>query len=457
MNEVSLDLTKRIPAYLLEAALFVEKRLHRAGFEAYLVGGSVRDLLIAEKGILNKKISDLDFTTNATPAEVKKVFSRVIPVGEEFGTVLVLFKHIPIEVTTYRTEGKYHDGRRPENIEFGKTLEEDVLRRDFTINGMAYSLSNKTILDYVGGIEDLKNKTIRTIGNPLERFREDGLRPIRGCRIMANLGFSMDPDTEAAIGQSLDVVQKVAPERFYDEWSKTLYMEAKEVYWEALRKTGIFGLFFGEFETLQQNEIRWGHLVDVIQHSRPTNMGVYCAHFFYFELKETSSLVLNNRLTQSSFVRSFFQKNRFPNKYQLLCVELVFSPLLDFLEHSDAADIDAGRLKKILSQIERRFWFDHMRFVKEVIYPGYKKEGDLERYAESMRKVIRLLREITREKAPLYIKDLRIDGNDLKALGFEGKEIGAALKKLLDIVIVEPGKNSPESLKEIAVELKDGK
>ncbi len=442
--EYRQNLANRIPPHLLEAARYVEHKLEQAGYEVFLVGGSVRDLLI------EKRISDLDYTTNATPEEVKKVFPRVVPVGEEFGTVLVLFRHIPIEVTTYRTEGTYSDGRRPEKIEFGKSLEEDVMRRDFTINGMAYSLKSKTIHDYVGGMEDLKRKVVRTIGDPVERFGEDGLRPIRGCRIMANLGFSMDPETETAIEKSLGIVKKIAPERFYDEWSKTIKMRAKNRYWNILRKTGIFSLFFSEFKRLNQDETRWQHLIEVIQHSRPTNMGIYCAHFFYFEFKETNSLWLQNREEHANFVRHFFRKNRFPNKYQVLCIELIFSPFLEFLETQDPHDIDPVSIKKILSRIERKRWFDHLRFVKEVIYPGYHKEGNLEHYERSMRKVIRLLRSVLREKSPLYTKDLAVNGNDLIEAGFQGKSIGTVLQRLLGVVLENPSQNRREALLDLA-------
>ena len=152
--------------------------------------------------LLGKKCSDLDFTTDATPQKIMEIFPHNVPVGIEFGTVLVLYGKIKAEVTTYRADLDYQDGRHPNKIIFGKTLKEDVLRRDFTINGMAYDIEQKILFDYVGGLDDLKKKNIRTIGSSIKRFREDGLRPIRAVVLQLLSLFYLISEIFYAIAQS---------------------------------------------------------------------------------------------------------------------------------------------------------------------------------------------------------------------------------------------------------------
>lgn len=436
-----------IPKMAAKAARYIDETLCKHGFECFLVGGSVRDLL------LQRDVSDLDFTTNATPAEMKKIFPKVIPVGEEFGTVLVLYKHIPIEVTTFRTEGKYTDGRRPKHIAFGKSLKEDVMRRDFTINSMAYRFSDQTIHDYVGGKADLEAGIVKTIGTAIERFREDGLRPIRGARIMANLGFTLDPETKKAMSEALDVVEKIAPERFYDEWKKTLLIRAKQNYWNTLKETGIFKLFFPEFDGLNHDPERWSDLLSAIEHSMPRSMGVYTAHFFYFEFHTPHSLSIPEQRRVKDFISRFFKKNRFPIRSQNLCSNLVFSPLLEVFDiaQKNGGDIDSFLLKRALGKIARKEWFSHFRFCKEVIYRIYRSLIDHDPKAARAHEVMaaqtaKIIREVVRQKEAIYINDLAINGNDLKELGFQGKEIGRILQQALEHVLKRPQDNQKSVL-----------
>ena len=164
-----------------------------AGFKAYLVGGAVRDIF------LHKKPHDFDVATNATPQDVMKLFRTVIPTGFEHGTVTVHFEGLEIEVTTFRTESGYSDGRHPDSVNYAATIEEDLARRDFTINAIAADLKNGKIVDPFGGLKDIKSKIIRTVGNPSERFLEDGLRPIRALRFATKIGFSIEKYTYSEI------------------------------------------------------------------------------------------------------------------------------------------------------------------------------------------------------------------------------------------------------------------
>lgn len=205
------------------AAGFVVKMLQIAGYEAYLVGGCVRDTL------LHREPKDFDICTSAEPADVEKLFEKTLAVGAAFGVIIVVLEEYQIEVATFRTDGKYTDGRRPENVSFAKTLKEDVERRDFTINGMAaksfYDVHDSTvfnIVDYVGGQADLARKLIRCIGDPYERFQEDALRMLRAVRFACQLDFTIEEKTFDAIKESAELVRKVSGERVREELIKIL-------------------------------------------------------------------------------------------------------------------------------------------------------------------------------------------------------------------------------------------
>ena len=200
---------------LFVSALPVLQTLKEAGHEAVFVGGSVRDL------VLGKEISDVDIATSATPEEVKSLFSHTVDVGIEHGTVLVLHHHDSYEVTTFRTEGTYQDFRHPDSVTFVRSLEEDLMRRDFTINALAVN-DKEEIVDYFGGIEDLEREIIRCVGNPMERFNEDALRMMRAVRFAGQLGFSIESDTFNAIRTLKANLERVAVERMKVEFEKMI-------------------------------------------------------------------------------------------------------------------------------------------------------------------------------------------------------------------------------------------
>jgi tRNA nucleotidyltransferase (CCA-adding enzyme) len=172
--------------------------LHTKGFCCYLVGGAVRNQLL---GIEEK---DYDLASDAYPEDIIRIFNKVIPTGIKHGTVTILFRGQSYEITTFRVDGKYSDGRRPDSIEFTSNIYEDLKRRDFTINSIAYDILKKKLIDPNNGLNDLKNKIIKAIGNPHERFQEDGLRPLRACRFAAQLNFKIEHETFYAIGKSTD-------------------------------------------------------------------------------------------------------------------------------------------------------------------------------------------------------------------------------------------------------------
>lgn len=196
-------------------AIPILEKLIVAGFEAYFVGGSVRD------NLLGKEIHDVDIATSATPEEVMIIFPKYVPVGIEHGTVIVIEKGINYEITTFRTESEYVDFRRPSEVKFVRTLEEDLKRRDFTINAMAMNIHGE-IIDIYNGRQDLEDKMIRTVGDPNERFLEDALRMMRGLRFISQLGFTIDEQTKQSIIHNSNLLKNISVERITSEFEKIL-------------------------------------------------------------------------------------------------------------------------------------------------------------------------------------------------------------------------------------------
>lgn len=231
------------------------------GYQAWLVGGAIRD------SIMGREVHDWDIATNARPEQVTNLFARVIPTGIAHGTVTVLLNGVGYEVTTFRGDGEYTDGRRPDGVVFLDTIEEDLARRDFTMNAIAYDPVNEVFCDPFGGREDIKNRVIRAVGDPLKRFSEDGLRVLRACRFAATLGFELDETTENAIRPSLDSYKKVACERIKDEWMKAMGADKPSKAFEAMRRTGILDVTVPEMVPMFDCTQNRYHAYDVWTHT----------------------------------------------------------------------------------------------------------------------------------------------------------------------------------------------
>ncbi|HOJ65347.1 MAG TPA: HD domain-containing protein [Spirochaetota bacterium] len=219
----------KLPKEVIEIA----KVFNKNNFQIYIVGGAVRDNLL---GIPNM---DFDFATDALPQDVIKLFKKVVPIGIEHGTVLVLYKGFEFEVTTFRIDGKYSDNRRPDNVTFVRSLKEDLIRRDFTINAFAWDILENKLIDEVNGIEDLNQKIIKAIGDPEERFKEDALRMIRGCRFAAKLNFKIEEKTLEAMQKLNILIKNISAERIRDELIKIMETEKPSIAFEYLRISGL--------------------------------------------------------------------------------------------------------------------------------------------------------------------------------------------------------------------------
>jgi len=227
-----------------ESAVFILKRLRREGYEAYLAGGCVRDML------LKKEPQDYDIATAARPEDIQRIFPNTLPVGAQFGVILVLIDGTPFEVASFRHDGPYLDGRHPSHVRYG-SLEEDVRRRDFTINGMIYDPIDDRVIDLVDGQNDLERRVIRAIGNPQARFEEDRLRMIRALRFAAGLKFAIDPATFEAIRQSATAVTQVSWERIGDEVTRILTEGGARRGFELLDESGLLAALLPEIVAMK--------------------------------------------------------------------------------------------------------------------------------------------------------------------------------------------------------------
>jgi poly(A) polymerase len=227
-----------------EKAIAIIKSLREAGYESYLAGGCVRDML------LGKTPQDYDISTNAKPDEVVRIFPKTVPVGAQFGVILVIVEGQPFEVASFRHDGPYLDGRRPAQVRYG-TLEEDIFRRDFTINGMVYDPVADQLIDLVGGQSDLDSKLVRAIGTPRSRFEEDRLRMIRAVRFAASLDFAVENETFAAIGELAPSIRQISWERIGDEITRILTEGGAKTGFELLDRAGLLRILLPEIDAMK--------------------------------------------------------------------------------------------------------------------------------------------------------------------------------------------------------------
>lgn len=290
-------------------ALRVIDKIEKAGFEAYIVGGAVRDHL------LDKKVNDVDVATSALPTDIKQIFSSTVDVGIEHGTILVLDEGQPIEVTTFRTEGTYIDYRRPEEVTFVRSLEQDLQRRDFTINAMAVSKEGN-IIDLFGGIDDIKNRVIRAVGDPNVRFREDALRMLRAIRFSAQLGFSIEENTMKAIQKDSDLIDFIARERISMELSKMWKSENVYAGIKTLIESQLAKYLYGNFKnTLSywmdfrttKSEVGWAYLCLI------NRTDIQTIFDFYRLSKKEKTFVRNVLNAYNSFLQKWTVMDYFSN------------------------------------------------------------------------------------------------------------------------------------------------
>lgn len=450
----------KLPPLLIEFG----KVFADAGFKAYLVGGAVRDML------MKVPAHDWDVATNATPQDVIKLFKFVVPTGIEHGTVTVHFKGTEIEVTTFRTEAGYSDGRHPDSINYAATIEEDLARRDFTMNAIAASLEDGAVVDPYGGQDDIKKHVIRTVGVAHERFMEDGLRPVRALRFASKLGFSIEKDTYSEIFKTeiLDKAASISIERFRDEFEKIMASPLPSVGLKLLEETGLMKIFLPEFLVCRgcvQSDYRGFHKFDVMDHlfyacddAPAGKLNVRLAAFFHDIGKPASKKITDNTITfynheavGEKITRQVMTRLKFSNEM----IDNVCHLVKEHMFHYETTWTEAA-VRRFIIRVRPECMEDLYDLRLADMYGMFNEKVDV-RYGASVTLLLELKERVESElkkKTALSLKSLAVNGRDLMELGVPaGKQLGNILNELLDCVIEDPSMNSREALLKIAESL----
>lgn len=415
------------------------KMLHDAGFEAYVVGGSVRDTL------LGKKPHDWDITTSATPYQIKNVFSsyRQIDIGLQHGTVAILIDKETVEITTFRVDGKYTDGRRPDKVFFTTSIIEDLSRRDFTINACA--ITDTLIIDPFGGQEDIKNHLIRCVGNPSLRFKEDALRILRAIRFASVLNFDVEEKTAQAIFDCKSLLANVSQERITDEFRKTLLgcnvkntlswfsdviafivPEIKDlIRFQGDSKYSGFDLYEHTLKAVEAVES------DVILRTCMFLYNVEKPQFYLYQGSAAEYFEGSARMAEY-----ILRRMRFSSKEIAAITELIRYSGTDIEPESKSVK----KALSIMGEVQFRRLLKVKRADLSVQTSSISKLKDLDT-------VEIIFNDLISRNACFTLRDLAVNGNDLINIGVsKGKQIGIILNKLFDMVLNDEIKNNKDTL-----------
>ena len=419
--------------------------LQEAGYEAYAVGGCIRDSL------LGRRPDDWDITTSAKPQETKALFGKTIDTGIQHGTVTVMRHGRGYEVTTYRVDGEYEDGRHPKEVTFTASLKEDLRRRDFTVNAMAYN-EEDGLVDLFGGRQDLEQKIIRCVGEANERFEEDALRIMRAVRFSAQLGFSIEERTKEAIRGHAEKLRQVSAERIQVELTKLVISPNPDflrIAWE----TGITAVVLPEFDRLmEQPQNNPHHCFSVGEHTLHAMQAVRpdkCLRLALLLHDVAKPLCLTTDAEGIDHFHGHAQKG-----------ERMAAQILKRLRYDNHTTELVSRLvkwhdvaiapeKKAVRRAASRMGKELFPLILEVKAADLAAQSDYQRAEkrEWLERLRGLYEEIEREGDCLTIKDLAVNGRDLIQAGITpGPQLGLALQQLLEIVLEDPEKNTREYL-----------
>lgn len=429
--------------------------LQEAGFEAYAVGGCIRDSL------LGRTPNDWDITTSAKPMEVKALFSHTIDTGIQHGTVTILLDREGFEVTTYRIDGEYEDGRHPKEVSFTGSLEEDLKRRDFTINALAYN-ETAGLIDIFEGQKDLKDGIIRCVGNAEERFTEDALRMLRAIRFSAQLGYRIEENTLAAIHKLAGNLEKISAERIQTELLK-LMVSPHPDYLRTAYECGVTKVFFPEFdlamETPQNHPHHCYNVGEHILHSLlevPADKVLRLTMLLHDIAKPQCLTVDEKGITHfhgheemgAEMSRVILRRLRMDNDTTDKVCRLV-----RFHDYGNGVAPDRRIVRRAVNKIGEDL-FDDFILVKKadlLAQSIYLREEKLSNLAEWDA----CYREIREAEECVSLRTLAVNGRDLIAAGLQpGRELGNILKQLLDEVLETPEKNEKDYLISRAKELR---
>lgn len=433
-----------IPKYVSD----VLNRLEENGFSAYVVGGCVRDYL------LGRPINDFDVATSALPEEMLEIFKdyRTVNNGIKHGTVAVVSEGRLVEVTTFRSDGTYTDSRRPDSVSFVRNIEEDLARRDFTINAMAYRESDG-IIDLYGGQEDLKNKLIRCVGDPHKRFSEDALRIMRGMRFASTLGFGIEEETLSAMLETKHLLQKIAKERITSEFrgmllGESIYdvlMSCREVIYELIPELRVEDSYIMK---KYPDMTLWEHTVRAVSMSK--NLYERLCMLLHDVAKPYCKVMIDG-------------KEKYPNhaeKGAEIAEEIISRFRFEKLVNKAVLKLIKNhsiRFPKTLVDMRRfvrDFGYDFTSDWLDIKYADVFSKPHKESTAQLYYNAVRFFDEIYEKNLCCAITELDISGDNLKEIGITGKNIGVILNKLLEEVISENCENKKEILVSKALNLK---
>lgn len=419
--------------------------IQAAGYEAYAVGGCIRD------SIMEREPDDWDITTSAKPEIVKKLFGRTVDTGIQHGTVTVMIDKEGFEVTTYRIDGKYEDSRHPKEVTFTPDLAEDLRRRDFTINAMAYN-EKDGLIDLFGGIDDMECGIVRCVGDARERFGEDALRMMRAVRFSAQLGYTIEEETRNAIKELASTLQNISAERIRTELVKLLVSDNPD-FIRVAYETGITGYVLPEFdlcmETEQNNPHHYynvgEHILHTLSYVEPDKILRLGMLFHDIAKPQTLSVdedgITHNHghaLVGEEMTVKILRRLKFDNDTIYKVRKLV-------RYHDQKTRPDAKSVRRAINRIGEDIFplLFQVQYADIMAQSSYKKEEKLKNIEEV--KVI--YEQILEKKECFSLKDLAVTGSDLIKVGMTpGKEIGETLQKLLEVVIENPECNNREYL-----------
>jgi tRNA nucleotidyltransferase (CCA-adding enzyme) len=441
---------QRVPNGVIpEPVVELCRRLSQGGFRAWLVGGSLRDLM------RERVPKDWDLATSATPHDVMRLFKRVIPTGIEHGTVTVLLRGGSYEITTLRGEGGYSDSRRPDHVYFIDDIERDLARRDFTVNALAYDPLADRLIDPFGGVADLERRTLRTVGRAEDRFGEDGLRVLRAARFAATLEFDLEPATRAAIPSALDAFRRVSPERVRDEWLRALDARAPSRAFEVMRTTGILGVTYPELlEEVDCEQNRY-HAYDVWRHSLECmdacdRGAVHRLAGLLHDVgkprtrarseKTNDYTFYNHETVGARMAEQWLKQYRFSNDERERVVHLVRHHLVCYSsEWSDAA----------VRRFVQRVGLDRLDDLLDLARADVLAKGrDVSDEIASLAELRARIEQAQAAGHAFGLRDLAVDGGDvMKRLGIPpSRRVGQVLEELLQRVLDRPELNEREAL-----------
>lgn len=442
-----------------EKCMYILRKLEKSGFEAYIIGGCVRDM------IMGRQVNDFDITTNALPEQIIEVFAdeKTIPTGIKHGTVTVMYENEPFEVTTFRIDGEYSDCRRPDSVEFTSSLREDCARRDFTMNAIAMDC-NGNISDFFGGIQDIEKRIIRCVGDPEQRFMEDALRILRAVRFSSTLEFDIEENTAEFALKLRKNLDFVSAERIRAELIKLIcgkncidvMLNYREIIGQIIPEMNIcFG--FSQHSPYHRYNV-YEHIVRAVGNAPDSEILRTALLFHDIGKPQTFRLDENGRghfkghaEVSANIAREIMRRLTFDNKtIDTACTLIAMHGDKFNFGGNDRKSMPVGDIKRMISKIGAENFFLLLKLKKADNSAKndfvLDENNELDRIAEVAEKLIA-------ENCCMSLAQLEINGNDLKSVGLKGRAIGECLNNLLDKVMGDEIENNYNKLIEYAKEM----